>query len=53
MMYWISYLDDCFSALSGSKGDNVLASVHEDALSLHWLSLQLEVVGGVDDCAIL
>jgi hypothetical protein len=49
----VEYLDHSFGALGGSKGDNVLASVHENALSLHWLSLQLEIVGGVNDRAIV
>lgn len=46
-------MDDGFGALSGSEGNDVLASVHQDAFSFHWLSLELEIVGCVNDCAIL
>lgn len=48
-----TYLNDGLGSLSGSQGNDVLASVHQDALSFHWLSFELEIVGGVNDCAIL
>ena len=49
-----AYLDNGVGALSGSDGDNVALSMHEDALgSLHGLALELEVLGGVDDVTVL
>lgn len=46
-------LNDGLGSLSGSQGNDVLASVHQDALGFHWLSFELEIVGGVNDCAIV
>jgi len=49
----IEDLNDGLCTLGSSQSDNVLASVHQDAFSFHWLSLELEIVGCIDDCAIV
>jgi hypothetical protein len=45
-------LNDSFGSLSGSQGDNVLRSVHEDTLGFHGFTLESKVFCRVNDGTI-
>ena len=48
-----TYLNDSFVSLTSSQSNHILASVHQNAFSLHWFSFQSKVLGCVDDGTIL
>jgi len=49
----VEHLDHGVGTLGGSQSDDVLGSVHENAVSLHRLPLKCKILGGVNDCAVL
>jgi hypothetical protein len=49
----MTYLDDRVGGGLGTDCDDVFLSVHEDSIGLHILAVNLEVLGGIDDHALL